>query len=50
MCSTLGSARASGPSQLWVGPPSNRDYRRYYPTDLLVTGPDILLPWVSRML
>ena len=31
-------------------PTENRDYRRYYPTDLLVTGPDILLPWVSRML
>lgn len=26
------------------------DLERYYPTDLLVTGPDILLPWVSRML
>jgi valyl-tRNA synthetase len=31
-------------------PTENQDYRRYYPTDLLVTGPDIVLPWVSRML
>ena len=26
------------------------DLERYYPTDLLVTGPDILVPWVSRSL
>jgi valyl-tRNA synthetase len=26
------------------------DLERYYPTDLLVTGPDILVPWVSRTL
>jgi len=26
------------------------DLDRYYPTDLLVTGPEIVLPWVSRML
>ncbi len=31
-------------------PTENPDYQRYYPTDLLVTGPDIVLPWVSRML
>ena len=31
-------------------PTEHRDYQRYYPTDLLVTGPDIVLPWVSRML
>jgi valyl-tRNA synthetase len=26
------------------------DLERYYPTDLLVTGPDTLVPWVSRSL
>jgi valyl-tRNA synthetase len=31
-------------------PSETSDFRRYYPTDLLVTGPDILLSWVSRML
>ncbi len=31
-------------------PTDDQDYHRYYPTDLLVTGPDIVLPWVSRML
>jgi valyl-tRNA synthetase len=27
-----------------------RDYRAFYPTDVLVTGPDILFFWVARML
>ena len=27
-----------------------RDYRAFYPTDVLVTGPDILFFWVARMI
>lgn len=30
--------------------PSNRDYRYYYPTDDLVTAPEILFFWVARMI
>jgi valyl-tRNA synthetase len=29
---------------------STRDYRAFYPTDVLVTGPDILFFWVARMI
>jgi valyl-tRNA synthetase len=29
---------------------SARDYRAFYPTDVLVTGPDILFFWVARMI
>jgi valyl-tRNA synthetase len=31
-------------------PDATTDFHRYYPTDLLVTGPEILLSWVSRMI
>jgi valyl-tRNA synthetase len=29
---------------------NTRDYRAFYPTDVLVTGPDILFFWVARMI
>ncbi|HJU66810.1 MAG TPA: valine--tRNA ligase [Gemmatimonadaceae bacterium] len=29
---------------------TTRDYRAFYPTDVLVTGPDILFFWVARMI
>jgi len=37
--STLGWPRTNAP-----------DYRAFYPTDVLVTGPDILFFWVARMI
>ncbi|MEM7368885.1 MAG: valine--tRNA ligase [Bacteroidota bacterium] len=30
--------------------PDNEDFQYYYPTDTLVTGPDILFFWVARMI
>ena len=30
--------------------PSNKDFKYYYPTSDLVTGPDILFFWVARMI
>ena len=30
--------------------PENKDYKYYYPTNDLVTGPDILFFWVARMI
>jgi len=32
-----------------VNDPENEDYKYYYPTNDLVTGPDILFFWVARM-
>ncbi|MEI8031937.1 MAG: valine--tRNA ligase [Chlorobiaceae bacterium] len=35
----------------WTGPESdNDDLRTFYPTDTLVTGPDIIFFWVARMI
>ncbi|MBM3162421.1 MAG: valine--tRNA ligase [Chlorobi bacterium] len=35
----------------WTGPHSdNDDLRAFYPTDTLVTGPDIIFFWVARMI
>lgn len=35
----------------WTGPNSdNDDLRAFYPTDTLVTGPDIIFFWVARMI
>jgi len=31
-------------------PDSNEDLRKFYPTDALVTGPDIIFFWVARMI
>lgn len=33
-----------------VNNPDNKDYQYYYPTNDLVTGPDILFFWVARMI
>ena len=33
-----------------INDPDNEDFRYYYPTDDLVTGPDILFFWVARMI
>ncbi len=30
--------------------PENQDFKYYYPTNDLVTGPDILFFWVARMI
>jgi valyl-tRNA synthetase len=42
-------------SQLWPfsvfgWPEKTRDYEEFYPTDVLVTGYDILFFWVARMI
>lgn len=35
----------------WAGTDEEaEDYKRYYPTDTLVTGYDIIFFWVSRMI
>ena len=40
-----------GHSQQWAGQMQRmRDFKRYYPTDALVTGYDIIFFWVSRMI
>lgn len=33
-----------------LGYPGNEDFKRFYPTDLMETGVDILFQWVSRMI
>jgi valyl-tRNA synthetase len=33
-----------------INDPDNKDFKYYYPTDDLVTGPDILFFWVARMI
>lgn len=33
-----------------INDPENRDFKYYYPTNDLVTGPDILFFWVARMI
>jgi valyl-tRNA synthetase len=33
-----------------LGYPDNKDFKRFYPNDLMETGIDILYPWVSRMI
>ena len=33
-----------------INEPSNEDFKYYYPTNDLVTGPDILFFWVARMI
>ena len=46
---TPGSLPACFPSQPLGWPEDTADLRRYYPTDVLVTGYDILFFWVARM-
>ena len=49
-CSTPGSPRRCGRSPPWAGPTRRRSLPRYYPTDVLVTGFDIIFFWVARMM
>ena len=42
---------AYGHSQQWAGQiKTHAEFKRYYPTDALVTGYDIIFFWVSRMI
>jgi valyl-tRNA synthetase len=34
----------------WNNDPESEDFKYYYPTNDLVTGPDILFFWVARMI
>ena len=49
-CSTPGSPRRSGRSRPWAGRTRPPELGRYYPTDVLVTGFDIIFFWVARMM
>ena len=49
-CSTPGSRRGSGRSRRSAGPNETADLRAFYPTDVLVTAPEILFFWVARMI
>ena len=49
-CSTPGSPRRCGRSRRWAGRTYDTDVKRYYPTDVLVTGFDIIFFWVARMM
>ena len=48
--STLGSPRRCGRSRRWAGRTRHRSCARYYKTDVLVTGFDIIFFWVARMM
>ncbi len=49
MCWTLGSARLVALLHFGMAG-GNDDLKRYYPTDVLVTGYDIIYFWVARMI
>ncbi len=49
-CSTRGSPRGSGRSPCSAGRRRRADLATFYPTDVLVTGYDILFFWVARMI
>ena len=49
-CSTPGSPRRCGRSRRSAGRTRRRSSKRYYPTDVLVTGFDIIFFWVARMM
>ena len=49
-CSTPGSPRPCGRSRLSAGPKTDAELARRYPTDVLVTGFDIIFFWVARMM
>ena len=49
-CSTPGSPRRCGRSRRWAGRTKTPELRRFYPTDVLVTGFDIIFFWVARMM
>ena len=50
MCSTPGSPPACCPSRYSAGRTRQPDLAAFYPTELLVTGFDILFFWVARMI
>ena len=49
---TLGFLHGFGQFLFWMELeiPENPDFKYYYPTNDLVTGPDILFFWVARMI
>ena len=49
-CSTPGSPRRCGRSRRSAGRTRRAELERYYPTDVLVTGFDIIFFWVARMM
>ena len=49
-CSTPGSPRRCGRSRRSAGRTRRRSSKRYYPTNVLVTGFDIIFFWVARMM
>ena len=44
-----GSPPPSGPLALWAGPKQTDRLKTFHPTDVLVTGFDIIFFWVARM-
>ena len=50
MCWTPGSPPLCGPSPPWAGRTRREDLDYFYPTDVLVTGYDIIFFWVARMI
>ncbi len=49
-CSTPGSRRRCGRSPPWAGRSRRAELSKFYPTNVLVTGYDILFFWVARMM
>ena len=49
-CSTPGSPPGCGRSRRSAGPTTTPEVKRYYPTNVLVTGWDIIFFWVARMM
>ena len=52
MCSTPGSLPGYGQSKYLkdISNPGNADIKYYYPTNTLVTAPEIIFFWVARMI
>ncbi len=49
-CSTHGSAAGLWPFAIFGWPEKTEDLEKFYPTDALVTGRDIIFLWVARMI
>ena len=49
-CWIPGSPRPCGRSRPWAGRSTRRSCERFYPTNVLVTGFDIIFFWVARMM
>ena len=49
-CSTRGSPPRCGRSRRWAGRSKTPELARFYPTNVLVTGFDIIFFWVARMM